>query len=351
MRKIIKLNFLKYITSFFLFILFVSQLNSQTKNSIDNINDGPYILIKKKKLVEKIIVNGKVFSKDLSLDQYNIEYPPEKSYYKNVSKIVCISDIHGQYDLALNILKNNKIIDDNLKWNFGDGHMVIVGDIFDRGDKVTELLWFVYYLEEQAKKAGGKVHYLLGNHELMVLENDLRYIHEKYEKTTELLGRTITDLFDKNTVLGRWLRSKSTILKIDDKIFVHGGLSKKFIDNEDYSIEKSNDFLREWLKKPMFRSRSVLFDYKKHLGPDGPLWYRGYFFDNLNETHIDSILTKNSVNHIIVGHTTNRKILKFYNKKIINVDSNIKTGNYGELLLIEKNSFSRLTSYGKKIEL
>ena len=122
------------------------------------------------------------------------------------------------------------------------------------------------------------MHYLLGNHEYMVLENDLRYIHKKYEKTTELLGRTITDLFDKNTVLGRWLRSKSTILKIDDKIFVHGGLSKKFIDNEDYSIEKSNDFLREWLEKPMFRSRSVLFDYKKHLGPDGPLWYRGYFF-------------------------------------------------------------------------
>ena len=125
--------------SFFIFC----QVNSQTKNSLERINDGPYILIKKKKLVEKRIVNGKVFSKDLSLDQYKIEYPSEKSFYNNVSKIVCISDIHGQYDLALNILKNNKIIDENLKWNFGDGHMVIVGDIFDRGDKVTELLWFV----------------------------------------------------------------------------------------------------------------------------------------------------------------------------------------------------------------
>ena len=66
------MNFLKYITIFFLFILFVCQLNSQTKNSIDNINDGPYVLIKKKKLVEKRIVNSirdSVDSMQLSLDK------------------------------------------------------------------------------------------------------------------------------------------------------------------------------------------------------------------------------------------------------------------------------------------
>ena len=100
----------------------------------------------------------------------------------------------------------------------------------------------------------------------------------------------------------------------------------------------------------MFRSRGVLFDYKKHLGPDGPLWYRGYFFDNLKEPEIDSILKKIGVNHIIVGHCSNSKIVQLYNRKVFGVDSNIKSGQYGELLFIEDNDFSRLTSYGKNIK-
>ena len=54
--------------------------------------------------------------------------------------------------MLIELLKNNKIIDEDLKWTFGDGHFVIVGDVFDRGDKVNEVLWFLYDLEIQAKK-------------------------------------------------------------------------------------------------------------------------------------------------------------------------------------------------------
>ena len=100
---------------------------------------------------------------------------------------------------------------------------------------------------------------------------------------------------------------------------------------------------------PLFRPRSALFDYKKHLGPDGPLWYRGYFFNNLKESEIDSILNKINVNHVVVGHCTNNKVVQLYNSKIFGVDSNIKNGKYGEILFINDNEFSRLTSYGKKI--
>jgi len=342
-------KFLSFNLNFLIAFLILCQVYSQKDIDVKLINDGPYILIKKKKLVEKKIVDGKVFSKDLPLDAYKTEYKAEKSIFKNVSKIASFSDLHGQYDLAIHILKNNKIIDENLKWIFGKGHLVIVGDVFDRGDKVTELLWFIYYLEQQAEKVGGKVHYLFGNHEYMVLENDLRYIHKKYERSSELLSRNIADLYNKNTVLGRWLRSKSTIIKIDDKAFVHGGLSTNFIFDKGFDIEKSNNFLREFLQMPLFRSRSALFDYKKHLGPDGPLWYRGYFFNNLKESEIDSILNKINVNHVVVGHCTNNKVVQLYNSKIFGVDSNIKNGKYGEILFINDNEFSRLTSCGKKI--
>lgn len=36
----------------------------------------------------------------------------------------------------------------------GDGHLVFVGDVFDKGPGVTESLWLIYRLEQQARAAG-----------------------------------------------------------------------------------------------------------------------------------------------------------------------------------------------------
>ena len=111
------------------------------------ISDGPYIFIEKNQLIEKRIINGKVFSKVIETSLYDTTYLPEKSTFNNINKIAALSDIHGQYDLLIELFKNNKIIDDNLNWSFGKGHLVITGDIFDRGDKVNEVLWLIYKLE------------------------------------------------------------------------------------------------------------------------------------------------------------------------------------------------------------
>ena len=135
---------------------------------------------------------------------------------------------------------NNKIVDKDLNWIFGGGHLVIVGDIFDRGDKVNEILWLVYELEGQAKEKGGRVHYLLGNHEYMVLYNDLRYIHDKYHISSKLLDLEYDQLYGNNTVLGRWIRSKPTMVKINDIIFTHAGISGDFIAYENFNIENIN---------------------------------------------------------------------------------------------------------------
>ena len=193
------------------------------------ISDGPYIFIKKNKLIEKNIIDSKVISKNLKTSLYDTLYDAGKSSFNRVKKIAALSDIHGQYDLLIELLQNNKIIDKNLNWSFGKGHFVIVGDIFDRGNKVNEILWFIYELEMQAKNAGGRVHYLLGNHEYMVLYNDLRYIHEKYNIVSKLLNLEYDQLYGDNTIIGRWLRSKSTIVKINDILFTHGGISEDFI--------------------------------------------------------------------------------------------------------------------------
>ena len=336
---------------FFSLLLSNSILLAQTNlSSTDSlmVNDGPYIFIEDSYLVDKRIVEGEVRTKDIAFDTYDTEFKPEASSYKNVDKIVALSDIHGQFDLAIEILKNNKVIDDQMNWSFGKGHFVIVGDIFDRGSKVTETLWFVYNLERQAKKNGGKVHFLLGNHEYMVLHKDLRYLHEKYIKASELLNVSYDNLYGENTVLGRWLRSKATLVKINDNMFVHGGVSPNFLI-DGFKIKKINRVMRKSIDRDKAEMKAGPF-YSKYYGKTGPIWYRGFFNDNLDESVIDSVLTKVRANHFVVGHCSQKKVLQLYNNKIFAVDSSIKNGKYGEVLFIDANSYARGTMEGEIIK-
>jgi len=320
------------------------------------ISDGPYIFIEKNKLIEKNIISSKVILKNLKASSYDTLYDAGKSSFNRVKKIAALSDIHGQYDLLIELLQNNKIIDKNLNWSFRKGHFVIVGDIFDRGDKVNEILWFIYELEMQAKNAGGRVHYLLGNHEYMVLYNDLRYIHEKYNIVSKLLNLEYDQLYGDNTIIGRWLRSKSTIVKINDILFTHGGISEDFISQEGFNINKINNTMRKSIPRLKelrnFRKNGQLKDlYNMYFGSNSLIWYRGYFEGVLIDTDISNILKLVDANHIVVGHTSNKKVVQLYDNKIIGVDSSIKKGKYGELLIIKNKRFFRRTLKGKTYNL
>ena len=317
------------------------------------ISDGPYIFIEKNQLIEKRIINGKIFSRTLETSSYDTTYSPEKSTFNNIKKIAALSDIHGQYDLVIELFKNNKIIDDNLNWCFGKGHLVITGDIFDRGDKVNEVLWFIYKLETQAKNNGGRVHYLLGNHEYMILYNDLRYIHEKYKITSTLLKLEHDELYSNKTVIGRWLRSKSTIIKINNILFTHGGISEYFISYGDFNIEKINNTMIDSIPQSRAQIKKTDF-HKMYYSTKGLIWYRGYFKKynpDITDSDISKILKLVDANHIVVGHTTQKKVVHLFNNKIFGVDSGIKRGEYGEVLIIKNNRFFRGTLSGELIEL
>jgi len=338
------------------FILLLLFIPLYTFGKEESISDGPYIFIAKNTLIEKKIINNKVLSIILKTSAFDTSYVPEKSTFNDIRNIAALSDIHGQYDLLIDLLKNNKIIDKNLNWSFGKGHLVINGDIFDRGDKVNEVLWLIYKLEIQAKNTGGRVHYLLGNHEYMILYNDLRYIHEKYKLSSKLMNLEYDELYSDKTIIGRWLRSKSTIIKINDIIFTHGGISEDFIAYENFNIEKINDIMRKSInrlkeiRKLRKEGQSNNF-YKMYYGNKSLIWYRGYFTDDLQGSDILKILKLVDTDHIVVGHTSNEKVVQLYNNKIIGVDSGIKNGKYGEILFIKNKRFFRGTLNGTLIEL
>ena len=324
----------KKATYLFLFLFSLATVVAQENKVVpfdrSTLNDGPFIFIKQDSIIEKSIVKGEVITRYLPKNSIQTEFTPEPSTYKNVKNIAALSDIHGQYDLAVTLLKNNKII--------------------DRGDKVHETLLLVYKLEQQAKKQGGQVHFLLGNHEYMVLHNDLRYIHRKYRHTTRLLRITYDQLYGKNTVLGRWLRSKSTIVKINADYFLHGGISKDFITTTGFSsdsIHQVNATMRAAIDRTKEEMKLTDF-YTTYFSSKGPVWYRGYFYDNLEETEIDDILHSLDSKHIVVGHCSNKEVVQLYNHKIYGVDSSLKLGEYGEILLIKNKRYQRRTLKGKR---
>ncbi len=325
-----------------------SILSYKVQDTID-ISDGPYILIYNDSIIEKNIIHGVLESKILDSKKVTTHFIPDQSIFKKVSKIAALSDIHGQLDLVTVILKNNGIIDDNLNWIYGNGHLVIVGDVFDRGTKVTELLWFIYKLEQQAIEKGGMVHFVLGNHEYMVMHNDLRYLNKKYRRVEQVLKTPYSQLYGEHTLLGRWLRSKSTIIKINDNLFVHGGISKDFIDT-GFDLDETNKIMRKSLYEEDWINNTDSI-YNKYHNDFGPIWYRGYFNIDFNKTDLNKILRTLKVKHIIVGHTPHKKIVSLFENKILAVDSNIQIGVYGEILLIENGSYFRGTMVGEKIKI
>ncbi len=175
--------------------------------------------------------------------------------------IVSVGDIHGAFDNFINIMQKAELLDKDNNWIGGKTHFVSTGDILDRGPDSRKVLNLLMKLEKQAVEAGGKVHVLLGNHEVMNLIGDRRYISiEEYaafipEEPSDLRAkqfemflteRNLTSdpvsqaLFIKHFppgyfglhlayradgYYGRWLSEKPLMIVINNKIMVHGGLS------------------------------------------------------------------------------------------------------------------------------
>lgn len=255
-------------------------------------------------------------------------------------RIVALSDIHGQYDLMVRLLRAHRVIDANDDWAIGRDHLVITGDVFDRGDKVNEVFWLLFQLQRQAQAAGGAVHFLLGNHETMVLYGDLRYIHPKYAEVARLLGRPYAALYGADSVIGGWLRTRPVMLKLGDTLFLHGGIAPENLDLVT-GIDATNAVYRGSLGIAKDTVKADPATARLYDGKRSPIWYRGYFNGELATPAVQSLVDKLGVARIVVGHTTMDEVASFHDGRVIGIDSGIKRGESGQLLFIEAGNLSR----------
>ncbi|NOS85999.1 MAG: metallophosphoesterase [Ignavibacteria bacterium] len=274
----------------------------------------------------------------------------ENSVFEMPEKLIAVSDIEGNFAAFRDFLINNQVINPENQWIFGHGHLVLVGDFFDRGLNVTECLWFIYHLEQEAVKNGGYVHFILGNHEIMNMNDDIRYVRNKYFENAKLMNEDYRNLFKQNTELGRWLETKNIIEKIGPYLFLHGGISEELnmlnpaitdintISRNYYFNSKAARESGDTIISTIFRSKF------------SPFWYRGYVEETIKENSLTLTMKIFDVNKIIVGHTMVDDVRYFYNSKVIAIDTDHASGDT-EGLLIEGGIEYRVDKAGNRISI
>jgi hypothetical protein len=163
--------------------------------------------------------------------------------FTNVERVVAIGDVHGAYPEFVQVLKGTGLVDANLRWVGGRTHLVQNGDVFSRGDQALKVVELLMRLQDEAAAAGGAVHPLLGNHEVMSLTGDLRYVSPGEFATYATADGAPRDraigaregylermqALAPDGRIGRWLLQRPVMITINDDLFVHGGLSDKLV--------------------------------------------------------------------------------------------------------------------------
>jgi len=339
--------------------------------------------------------------------------------WTGVERVVAVADLHGDYERFVFILTHPQIalLDADLHWRGGPAHLVQLGDVLDRGNRAKDILDLLMRLEKEAAAAGGMVHMLLGNHEEMNItgialdypgyvtvpqfldfatDEFRREKDEVYFKTLPAEARRKAELegldpaTDEgyasywrkivlgkspdatrayvngfNQVYGRWLAQKNTIIKIDDILYVHGGLSETI---SRWPLREINQVMRNELDLFQGRMRNPQevgrpFHPRLVYDPDSPLWFRGLATKDQKtaQAEIDRTLANAGARAMVIGHNyfsfsgggspvLDRKNVSRFQDKVWIMDTGI-SGSYGGIpsaLIFDKGEF---TVWGETEEL
>ena len=297
-------------------------------------------------------------------------------------------------------MKGTKLINEDLHWIGGKTHLVQMGDIMDRGPDAKKVFDLLIRLEKEAEKAGGKVHMLIGNHEEMnitgiafsyigyvtveqfvsFLPDDYREKREKeFRKTirekalqeTELTPSSDINLMEYwkevmtsdeearrkyintfNENYGKWILKHNAVIKINDIIFVHGGISEIYstwkLEDINNLLRKELEFVRQLLLNP--EPPEIPFQPVIVYDNEGPLWYRNLakIAEEILKPEVDRILSNLNAKYMVIAHTTLRgdaisiNNMNRFQGRIWLIDTGISDfyGGYLSALIIENGKFS-----------
>ena len=131
--------------------------------------------------------------------------------WDDVSRVVVVGDVHGDYDNYFEVLREADLVNRRGNWIAGDTHFVQLGDVPDRGPDTDRIIKHLQKLEAQARRRGGMVHILIGNHEFMNVIGDLRYVHPgEYDAFTSPDSSRFRDSYYQQTVQALEARNETS---------------------------------------------------------------------------------------------------------------------------------------------
>jgi hypothetical protein len=294
-------------------------------------------------------------------------------------RVVAIGDIHGAYDNFVQVLQMAGLVDDDAHWIGGTTHLVQTGDFTDRGKDTRKVMDLLMRLEEEAEEAGGQAHILLGNHEVMNLLGDLRYVNpEEYEsfRTEDSMRRLQrfyreavdaardrarsqgqpfdadayrkeleaeaplgfverTRAFSDDGEYGRWLRGLSAVARVNGIVFLHGGLTPEVAELGCEEINKRihREITRDFEKTRHQPGTSLA------AGGDGPLWYRGLASEDEDPfaPQLERILDAMDARAVVVAHTVTKtgEIQSRFGGRVVMIDVGMSPAYRGSLAALE----------------
>ncbi|GMI96049.1 Shewenella-like protein phosphatase 2 [Hibiscus trionum] len=219
-----------------------------------------------------------------------IPQKPLQTDHPSPERLVAIGDLHGDLEKSKQAFRLAGLIDGSDRWSGGSTTVVQIGDVLDRGGEELKILYFLEKLKREAVKSGGQLITLNGNHEIMNIEGDFRYVTEKAleefdvwaywfeignkmkslchgleipknpfhgiplsfhrvpEEFSHSIRARIAALRPDGPISRRFLANNLTVLVVGDSVFVHGGLLAKHVD---YGLQRINEEVRDWINGSM----------------------------------------------------------------------------------------------------
>lgn len=278
-----------------------------------------------------------------------------------VSRIVGFGDVHGDPEVVINFFTRAECIEETTsnvnsiefnakkyRWIGEDTIVVQVGDQIDSCRPQDDLscqddtanasdiamdiaiLRFFTDLNELAKIYGGRVISLLGNHEMMNIMGNMKYVSYKNIMQFAEKGDTVADALIKRKKyfaghVKKYLACTrlSTVI-VNGIIFMHGGFMKTMV--KKYTPNEINVLVQKWLlnktknKKIITDKNSIFWTRTLGLLPSDN--------DNINtskecDKEIKDIFKLWNISGLVIGHTTQTKhdgINSTCNKRVWRID-------------------------------
>lgn len=286
--------------------------------------------------------------------------------FSGVARIVAIGDVHGDFDQFVTVLRSAGVINNKNGWTGGKTHLVQTGDVPDRGPDSRKVFDLLMNLEKQARRAGGQVHALIGNHDAMNVYGDLRYVTDaeyaafrdsdsearleafrKQEPETKVpLGYIEHRIaFQPGGKYGKWIAGHNAVVKINDTLFLHGGIGPKYAAMQ---LKQINETIQAELEDITKVQGGVAAD------PEGPLWYRGLAQGDETELtpHLDAVFKNFGVTSIVIGHTVTSSgtVTPRFGGRVLMIDAGMSKvyGSHQAVLVIEAGEVSAIEKGTKR---